>query len=290
LPPLKKEDTSRKPAFHAAIRRAYGLDRLDQSDFLKMRAVYLGMVSYTDWLLGELLEAMERTNRSQDTALFVFSDHGDFAGDYGLVEKWPSALEDSITQVPCLIRYPGLARGHISKEMVEIFDVMPTVLEMAGLQADHTHFARSLVPQLHGKAGDAERAAFAEGGYDTYEPQCFEVPLPRENLYYHKTQLQLDRPGTVSRAAMVRTAKYKLIVRPSEQNEFYDYGQDPTESHNLYGDRSVAAGQSELERRLLNWYINTTGIAPMEKDPRELPPFYPTPRFSLSPDGRNENA
>jgi choline-sulfatase len=279
LPPLKSEDTSRKPKFHSAVRKAYGLDRLDSSYFLKMRAVYLGMVSYTDWLLGELLEAMERTNRSQDTALFVFSDHGEFAGDYGLVEKWPSALEDSITRVPCLVRYPGIAKAHVSEEMIEMFDLMPTVLELAGIPAHHTHFARSLVPQLHGNPGDPQRAAFAEGGYNIYEPQCFEVPLPPQNLYFHKTQLQLDRPETVTRAAMVRTAKYKLIVRPAEEGEFYDYSQDPTESHNLYGDRSVSFAQVELEKRLLHWYVNTTGVAPMDKDPRELPPFYPTPQF-----------
>jgi choline-sulfatase len=238
------------------------------------------MVGYTDWLLGELLEAMERTNRSQDTALFVFSDHGEFAGDYGLVEKWPSAMEDSITHVPCLVRYPGLAKAHVSKEMIEMVDLMPTVLELAGIQAQHTHFARSLVPQLRGNPGDPERAAFAEGGYNVYEPQCFEVPLPPENLYFHKTQLQLDHPETVTRAAMVRTPKYKLIVRPAEGGEFYDYSQDPTESHNLYGDRSVSSAQVELERRLLQWYVNTSGVAPMDKDPRELPPFYPTPHFA----------
>ncbi len=279
LPALRKEDIARKPKFHAAMRHAYGLDRLDESYFLKMRAVYLGMVSFTDWLLGELLEAMDRTNHSKDTALFVFSDHGEYAGDYGLVEKWPSALEDPITRVPLIVRFPGIAKGHVSEEIIEMFDVMATALELAGVTPHHTHFARSFVPQLHGGKGDPGRAAFAEGGYNTYEPQCFEVPLPVENLYHHKTQLQLDDPDTVTRSAMVRTSQYKLIVRPAGQSELYDYGQDATESHNFYGEHSVAAAQRDLEMRLMNWYITTTGIAPMDKDPRELPPFYPTPHF-----------
>ena len=43
---------------------------------------------------------------------------------------------------------------------------MATMLEMADVPAQHTHFARSLVPQLHGAPGDPTRAAFAEGGYE----------------------------------------------------------------------------------------------------------------------------
>ena len=45
--------------------------------------------------------------------------HGDFAGDYGLVEKWPSALDDVLTRVPLLIRAPGNGAGHVVREPVE---------------------------------------------------------------------------------------------------------------------------------------------------------------------------
>ncbi|HEU5232310.1 MAG TPA: hypothetical protein VFU50_05595 [Terriglobales bacterium] len=49
---------------------------------------------------------------------------------------------------------------------------------------------------------------------------------------------------------------------------------DPTERENIYGERSAATLQDQLERRLLHWYINTTGVAPYEKDQRRAPPFY----------------
>jgi len=44
----------------------------------------------------------------------------------------------------------------------------------AGLKTRHTHFAKSLVPQLEGAPGDPDRAIYAEGGYDPHEPHCFE--------------------------------------------------------------------------------------------------------------------
>jgi choline-sulfatase len=76
------------------MREISGLTHVTDSEFRKLRSVYYGQVSYSDWLLGELLEVMERTSHSRDTALLVCSDHGDYTGDYGLVEKWPSGLED----------------------------------------------------------------------------------------------------------------------------------------------------------------------------------------------------
>jgi hypothetical protein len=83
----------------------------------------------------------------------------------------------------------------------------------------------------------------------------------------------------ITRVAMVRTHSHKLILRPSGRSELYAYGQDPDELHNLYGDPSVASVQHELVRRLAVWYVNTTGIAPFDKDQRNAPPFYPTPNF-----------
>jgi arylsulfatase A-like enzyme len=279
LPPLRPIGLPKKPDFHQGIREAYRIDSLPESTFRKIRAVYLGMVSYTDWLAGELLEALERTNHADDTAFFVFSDHGDYAGDYGLVEKWPSGLEDPLTHIPLIARVPGGVKGHVSEEMVELFDVMATSLELAGIEARHTHFARSLMPHLQGRAGDPNRAVFAEGGYNIYEPQCFEPFRDPHEIYYPKTHLEQAHPQMVSRAAMVRTREHKLILRPDGQSELYAYRSDPNELQNLYDDASAAPVQHELEKRLATWYLTTTGIAPFDKDPRNAPPFYPTPAF-----------
>ena len=277
---LRPPALPKRPDFHEGIRRAFNISSLSDSTFRKIHATYLGMVSYTDWLLGEMLDAMDRTGRSKDTAIFLFTDHGDYAGDYGLVEKWPSGLEDPLTHIPLIARIPGGAAGHVVNEMNEQLDIMATCLELAGIEAQHTHFSRSLVPQLRGQRGDPARAAFAEGGYNVYEPQCFEPPLPPGNIYYPKTKLQTDHPEMVSRAAMIRTRTHKLILRPQGQSELYAYNEDPAELHNLYGDSSVATVQHDLERRLAVWYLESTGIAPWDKDPRNSPPFIPTPSFS----------
>jgi arylsulfatase A-like enzyme len=280
LPPLRPMGLPKKPNFYEGIRKTYHIESLPESTFRKIHAVYLGMVSFTDWLLGELLEAVERTHHANDTAIFVLSDHGDYAGDYGLVEKWPSDLGDVLTHVPLIARVPGGIPGHVSENIVELFDVMATCLDLAGIEAHHTHFARSLLPQIHGQPGDPERAAFSEGGYNIYEPQCYEPAdrLPGD-IYYPKERLEVDQPQMVSRVAMVRTHSHKLILRPGGQSELYAYEEDPNELHNLYGAVAVARAQHELEHRLAAWYVNTTGIAPFDKDQRGAPTFYPTHKF-----------
>lgn len=255
-----------RPRFHAALREIMGLGTVGDAQFRKVRAVYYGKVSYADWLLGELLQALERTGHDRDTAVLACSDHGDYAGDYGLVEKWPSGLEDCLTHIPLIARIPGGAAAHVSQELIELFDIMPTCLELAGTRATHTHFARSLLPQLRGHGGDPERAAFTEGGYNTYEPQAFEPVI--EGLYGPKTRLQNEHPETITRSACVRTARHKYIARPNDQSELYDCSQDPLQRNNLFGQSSVRELQSALQARLMNWYIDTSGIAPPERDPR----------------------
>ncbi len=276
LPPLVPAGLPKKPEFHSEIREMYGLSSLDDATFRKIRAIYYGKVSYSDWLLGELMSALERTGRDKDTALFLFADHGDYTGDFGLVEKWPSGLEDCLTHVPLIARVPGGKSAVVGDDMVELYDVMQTCLDLAGTVANHTHFSRSLISQLNGGAGDPDRAAFSEGGYNVYEPQCFEPLGAGGGDYTGKIRLQNERPGTITRSAMVRTRDHKLIVRPQGQSELYSYKEDRQERNNLFGESRSAGIQAELQLKLLNHFVETTGIAPVDKDPREVPPFYPT--------------
>ena len=278
LPPLRPAGMPNKPDFHELIRQYRQLDEMPEGRLEKIQAVYLGMISYSDWILGRLLEALDETGLAENTTVFLFADHGDWAGDYGLVEKWPSGLDDTLTRVPFIVRTPGGKAGHVVEEPIEIFDLMPTVLELAGLEADHVHFARSQVAQLHGAPGDPERAVFAEGGYDPHEPHCFEgkgtrfdIGSQRQGAYYPKGLQQQEHPESVCRSTMIRTMTHKLTSRTNGQNELYALVDDPGELHNLYDDPTHAEVRAQLEARLLRWHIETADCVPHDPDPRGLP-------------------
>ena len=133
IPDLRPSGLDKKPEFYELIRRYRRLDELPASSFRKLNAVYLGMISYTDWLLGELMTVMDDLGLFDNTVLIVSSDHGDWAGDYGLVEKWPSDFSEALNRVPLIVKAPGNKAGHTVHGPVEMFDLMPSVMELAGL-------------------------------------------------------------------------------------------------------------------------------------------------------------
>ncbi|NLG42521.1 MAG: sulfatase-like hydrolase/transferase, partial [Phycisphaerae bacterium] len=277
IPPLRPANLPDKPDYFDLIRRYRRLDEVPDEVFAKIQAVYLGSNSYVDWMLGQLLDALDETGLAENTCLVVTAEHGDWAGDYGLVEKWPSALDDTLTRVPLIIRAPGGAAGHVVPEPIEFFDIMATTLDLGGVEAWHIHFAQSLVPQLHGAPGDPDRAVFAEGGYDPHEPHAFEgranagIFRDATSIYYPKGLQQQEHPLSVCRAVMMRTLDYKLVRRPLGVSELYDLRADPRELRNVYADPAYADVRAQMEAGLLDWTIRTADVVPVREDSRGLP-------------------
>jgi choline-sulfatase len=262
-----------KPMYHELIRRYRGLEK---SSLKKIQALYMGMTSFIDTLLGALMDCVEQAGIKDNTMLIAAADHGDYAGDYGLVEKWPSGCEDVLTRVPLVISGPGCTRNFVSPEPVELLDLSATILEDAGIAPKHTMYGRSLWPQLRGGAGIWNRAVFCEGGYNKNEPHCSEG-YPRGNrpflripgsIYQPKGLQQWEHPESVGRAVMIRTMAHKLVHRSYGDNELYDLKKDPLELDNVYGTADYIPVRKELERRLLEWYVATSDSVPMEEDSR----------------------
>jgi arylsulfatase A-like enzyme len=288
LPPLEKVREEGAPLYHGLIRKYRELDKLEDSHFRKIMAVYLGMISYNDYLLGLLMDEMDRLDRWKDTAFFFFSDHGDWAGDYGLVEKWPSGLDNKLTHVPLLISAPLMKTGHRVDEAVELQDIFATTMELLDIPFTHTQFGRSLVPQLKGAPGDRDRAIFGEGGYGEHEPHCFEGKetgdqwnWTNKHIYYPKCRQQQEFPRSVSRSVYVRQGGWKFIRRSSGDHELYHLDEDMGEQNNLYAQAiqdiksskgtPLADRLREMESRLIDHYLLTSDTTPLFEDPRHWP-------------------
>ena len=279
------------PDFHARTRFYRNASRWPAGTLEDVHRKYLGCVSFADAVFGTLLDGLHSLGLYDDTAIFVLADHGDYAGDYGLVEKWPSGLEDVLLRVPLLARVPGGARGQVSAGLVQHMDVMATALELMGAPARHTHSSVSLLPQLRGEAPpDMARAVFAEGGYPTTAPRSHEGncadPVTGAGtctpgaIYYPKAFQEWHEPLTVCNAAMVRTHAFKLIRRSDvldrdHDSEMYDLVNDPLELVNVYANGSYAPQRAELSNQLLEWMMQTADVVAGEADspvaPDELP-------------------
>ena len=274
IPDLRPPGLDKKPDFYELIRQYRRLDELPASSFRKLNAVYLGMISYTDWLLGELMTVMDDMGLFDNTVLIVSSDHGDWAGDYGLVEKWPSDFSEALNRVPLIVKAPGNKAGHTVRGPVEMFDLMPSVMELAGLSTTHTHFARSFVPQLRGDSEEQDRLVFAEGGYDLQEPHAFEGrwdwSKPHKGVYTPKGQQHQEVPESVCRTTMIRGLNHKLIRRTAGQDELYDLLNDPQELKNRIDDPGMQETRSYLEASMLDWYMRTSDTVPVGGDRRRF--------------------
>ena len=279
------------PDFHARTRFYRNASAWPAGTLEDVHRKYLGCVSFADDVFGGLLAGLDALGLYESTAIFVLADHGDYAGDYGLVEKWPSGLEDVLVRVPLIAKVPGGARGQTLAGLVQHMDVMQTALDLMRAPARHTHFSVSLLPQLLGAAPpDMARAAFAEGGYPTTAPRSHEGncadPVTGAGtctpgtIYYPKAYQEWHEPLTVANAAMVRTHTHKLVRRSDvldrdHDSELYDLAADPRELVNVYDNASYAGVRAQLSTMLLEWYMQTSDVVAGEAgspvSPDELP-------------------
>ncbi len=191
-----------------------------------MRANYAGNVSLIDDQIGEILQTIEAKGELGNTAIVFSSDHGEMNGDHGLIYK--SNFMNGAVRVPLLIRPPRTLRtpdaGTVSHAPVELFDVGPTIVELASGELRHQQFAKSLSPALEACAAELRDYAISE--------------LNGEVMYMDRRwKLALNAHG----------APYLL----------FDLENDPDEQNNLVDDASMAKTVVELRILILEHLIRT---------------------------------
>ena len=179
------------------------------------RDLYDGEIRYTDLHVGRLLQALERTGFADDTIVVLFSDHGEEFLDHGSRGHGHTLFRE-LVRVPLAIKAPGYAPRRVER-VVRTVDVMPTLLEMVGLDTADDAAGTSLTGVMRGDPG-VGFAALAE---------------------IHPT-------GAPPQDCLVAD-DYKLIVAHVDGEKrylLYDRREDPTET------KDIAAAHPELVERL----------------------------------------
>lgn len=263
-----------KPSMLKGIHERQNLTGWTEDRWTELRATYYGMCARSDRLLGMLVQALRDAGLYEETAIFVFSDHGDFAGDYGLVEKNQNTFEDCLSRVPVVIKPPAWVpvKPRVSDALVELVDFPATVEAMTGISPGHTHFGRSLLPLIAGETDEHRDAVFCEGGRLHGERQCMELESSSSQApsgqYWPRVNLQTSEGPEHTRAAMCRTRHYKYVRRLYEKDELYDLRQDPRETTNRIDDPKLASVLATHKDRLLTFYQETCDVVPFDTDKR----------------------
>ena len=196
------------------------------------KAAYYAMIELIDTQLGRILDALDERGELENTIVVFMSDHGELLGDHGLMYKGCRFFE-GLVHVPMIMAGPGIARDLCSDALVELVDIAPTLLELAGEPVPARMQGRSLAPILTGAA----------------DPHA------------HKQTVLCDFNDSVgyspvkddTQASMTFDGRYKLVLYHSHDiGELFDLATDPGEFDNLFDD----PGHRELRDRLILRHAN----------------------------------
>lgn len=211
-----------------------------------LQAAYYSMIHQIDDQVGRMLAALETSGQRDNTLVIFMSDHGEMLGDHGLIQKGCRFYE-GLVRVPLILSWPGhLQAGLRSDALVELLDVMPTILELAGEAVPERVQGRSLAPIARGAAEAATHRDFV---------RC---------EYYDA----LDAPDG-SFATMFRDARYKLsLYHGHGLGELYDLQTDPWEFNNLWDDPAQQARKAQLLQQSFD-----ASMLAMDRGPERIGPM-----------------
>ena len=186
----------------------------DQRELLRG---YYACVSFIDAQLGLILDALDRLGGWENTIVVLTSDHGFHLGQH---EFWgKNTLFERSVRVPLLIRAPGKRlRPHRSPRPVELVDLYPTLIELAGLKPAKGLEGRSLVPLLRNPT-----RSWSEGAYS-----------------------QIDFPNVEGRTVRTKRWRYTEWNGGTDGRELYDHNYDSDEYYNLAEEPEFTAVRAEL--------------------------------------------
>jgi choline-sulfatase len=186
----------------------------------RARAAYFGMISELDEHVGWLLDELDRSGEAENTLFIYTSDHGEMLGDNGLWFK--DVLLENAARVPLIMAGAGLPQGKTIRMPVSHVDMVPTILDIAGVPRPQTLRGHSLLPLIHGQAGAKPGFAFSES---------------------HST-------GNITGSFMIRKGDWKYIYFTGDKPLLFNLKEDPSELHNLAEQPEMTGLIGELHQHL----------------------------------------
>lgn len=239
---------------------------LDTPELREQTANYYNCMSRLDSLIGDLLAALQRSGKADDTLIVYLGDHG-----ADLLRGKRTSYEGGV-RVPLIIKYPGQVKPEqVRNKLVSIIDLMPTLLAVSGAEPVADLPGRSLLPLLRNEQTEWREYLFTE--FHLHSAHNFYPQRTVRNARYKLIQNLLPEernPGydftiehffpDLSKAidvapVHIRSA-YRRMRRPPGY-ELYDLQVDPYEFRNLASDPKYSQTLSELKQQLEQWRTQT---------------------------------
>jgi choline-sulfatase len=210
--------------FYHGVAKAKNLK--DSESIRRVRRAYYALVTYVDLKVGELLASLEENGFAGNTVVVFTSDHGDMLCEKGMVQK--RTFYEWSTRVPLIMRFPdGWQRGTVRREPVNLIDLMPTFLDVAGVaEGERLPLdGRSLMGLVDGSDVE-EWEAISEFHSQGAHAPCF----------------------------MIRRGRFKYVIIHGYESQLFDLEADPGEWHNLSGEPAYREVEERLKGRIFELF------------------------------------
>ena len=223
------------PYFQWWRKRTNTVDVTDD-EIMRSRTAYWGLVTRTDALVGQVLEALRRNGFEDNTMVIYSTDHGEHAGEHDL--WWKTTFYEDSVRVPAIVSWPGvLPEGGRCDRVISQLDLNATMLDAVGAPPLPRSHGRSLIDLLN------------EPGNTPWEDIAFSELV----LYPQREQPYDADPtpdGTIQR--MVRYNEWKLSYYHGMRPQLFNLAEDPDEMNDLAEDPAYSSIRDELVERVLD--------------------------------------
>jgi arylsulfatase A-like enzyme len=220
--------------------------KLSSPELERQRAVYDAGLAYADDQIGVLVDKLKEWGIFERTLVIITADHGEALGERNQVGHAHVPYENAL-RVPLILCCPSrLPHGETRNDLVCLLDLMPTVLEAAGIRLPLHLAGRSVWTRE--RTGEARgRVVYTEGT----SPDAY-------FLKYYPTTL----PGVMGKVRTLRTERWKLIYWPRQGEhhwELYDLRADPLEARDSYAEQADTA--RAYQTMLIAHLLATEGVS-----------------------------
>lgn len=179
---------------------------VENNQWEKVIQAYAASITFSDAMVGRLLNAFENSDYVNNTIVILWSDHGMHMGEKENIEKF--TLWERSTRVPLIISVPGLTHaGMVCEQPVSLMDLYPTLVDLTGFEKPSHLDGNSLLPQIND-------------------------PTTKTSPVISSYKFDWAEQQIVGHA--VRSIRYRYIYYPDiNLEELYDHEIDPNEWDNI---------------------------------------------------------
>jgi arylsulfatase len=260
LPP--KDVLSKKPERQRVAHIMDAMDRADDQLIQQVRAIHYGMINFIDYTIGRVIDTLEHLGLVEDTIIIFTSDHGDSMGAHGLIQK-QNMFYDSFTHVPLIVSWPGIIKASRCSHLIELIDIMPTLLELSGNPVPLGVQGRSFAQQLLGGSYVPREYVVIESGEEGEPIRVSDIKKRPEHPLDESCFVWCAwREAWVGKGKSIRTHDWKLNIYMNGEGELYNLTKDPNELNNLYHEKDYDQIKASLNWKLLLWCVEKEDSIP----------------------------